>query len=123
MLLIMVSVLFSCSQESKEVKPLPQHLKQYVGAYTVELSGKSSSSVNSEVYYLYENLEAKYALYKYDAVKGAKQDFARFGKWYATDSTLEISVRGRSGMIKEQFIKEDGIWIDESSGRYLIKQK
>lgn len=106
-------------------KPTPKsapvtnpYLSKYAGGYTVEVTGYSGGDIES--YVLHSNGSAKWMWIVPDASQGARVDSEKSGSWTASDGVIAISIRGKTGTIKEDFrLRGDRFYSTTSSDRYL----
>ena len=93
-------------------------ISKYAGGYTVEVSGYSGGDIES--YVLRNNGTATWLWIVPDASQGARTESKKSGSWTASEGSIRISIRGNTGMIKEDFKMRNGrFYSTSSSDRYL----
>ena len=83
---------------------------KYSGNYKIEVLGTSSDK-EVEIYILKDNGEAEW-LWVYYKGNVVNIDDRKLGTWEATESSLNISIRGNSGIITEVYSEKNGALIN-----------
>lgn len=95
---------------------------KYAGGYTVEVVGYTGSGTESFI--LRKDGTATWMLIVPDATKGARTEAKKYGTWTASENKVVISIRGNTGLIKEEFNYRNGKFRSTvSAGRYLKSTK
>lgn len=111
------------NSSEKNVDSLNLFLKEYAGAYTIEISGINNSD-EIEAYTLHESGSAKWLYIVPDNVEGAKLTSEKTGTWTAEDGKISITIQGNAGLITEDYELKNGRFINVLiSDRYLKETK
>jgi hypothetical protein len=95
------------------------YLKKYASGYTIEVKGITSKS-EVEAYALTENGEAKWLWIENDGHGEAVLKQKKTGTWTASENKITIKIQGNSGLITEEYVMLNGIFVSTvSDDRYL----
>ena len=95
-------------------------LKKYASGYTIEIKGIKSQS-DIEAYALTENGEAKWLWIENDGQGGAVLRQKKTGTWTATENKITIKIQGQSGLITEEYVLLNGIFVNTISNKRYLK--
>lgn len=121
---IIIILLTGCSldsrnksdQDSSEANPF---LQKYAGGYTIEVKGISSDDA-VEAFALNQNGKATWMYIKDDVNGNPKISSKKIGTWTAQEGKISVSVQGNTGVITEEYILNDEVFVSSfSSDRYL----
>ena len=107
------------SLQTTHIEAYNPHLKKFASGYTIEVKGiKSKSEV--EAYALTENGEAKWLFIENDGHGEAVLTQKKTGTWTATEDKITIRIQGQSGLITEEYVLQNGIFVNAlNNDRYL----
>ena len=107
------------SQNTTPIEAGNPYLKKYASGYTIEVKGIQSQT-DVEAYALTENGDAKWLWIENDGHGVAVLKQKKTGTWTATESKISIKIQGKSGLITEEYVLQNGIFVSTLNNyRYL----
>jgi hypothetical protein len=123
--LVFLAVLFSRHRSSSDVSipavAVDQYAEKYVGRYTIEVRGYPGES--TEAYDLRVDGRAIWIWTEPDGHGGVKVGQKDKGTWSATDSTITIKMKGRMGLVEEEYVLHNGVLVSTQLGDRYLKPK
>jgi hypothetical protein len=122
---VILGVLFNRHRPSSDVSipaaAADQYTEKYAGSYTIEVRGYPGES--TEAYDLRDNGRAIWMWIEPDGHGGVKVGQKDKGKWSATDSTITIKMKGRMGLVEEEYVLHNGVLVSTQLGDRYLKPK
>ena len=122
-----ILVFISCSPENKsnnssKTEVNSPYIKEYSGGYTIEIKGVNSDDV-IEVYILSDNGKAKWLWIENENGEAITKS-KKTGSWNAIENKIEININGNTGLITEEYILINNVFVNTLSDiRYLKKNE
>jgi hypothetical protein len=123
--LVILAILFSKHRPSSDVSiPAEEenlYTEKYAGSYTIEVRGYPGAS--TETYELRDDGRAIWIWTGPDGHGGVKVGQKDRGTWSATDSTITIKMKGRMGLVEEEYVLHNGVLVSTQLGDRYLKPK
>ena len=123
--IVILAVLFGMHRPSSDVSipaaAVDQYTEKYAGRYTIEVRGYPGES--TEAYDLRDDGRALWMWTEPDGHGGVKVGQKDKGIWSATDSTITIKMKGRMGLVEEEYVLHHGVLVSTQLGDRYLKPK
>jgi hypothetical protein len=123
--IVILAALFVKYKPSSNVSIPPatvnQYTEKYAGGYTIVVKGNSGES--TEAYDLRDNGRAIWMWTEPDGRGGVKVGQKDKGTWSATDTTITIKMRGRMGLVVEEYVLQNGVLVNSQLNDRYLKPK